>query len=192
MENAPNSVQELQSDLKKWKSVSLYQFLALLFFAFMIFFFCLRGDCWFPILDSANLIFHEAGHPLVGLFSQNLSVYGGTIAQLVFPFICALRFFSQRAATSFAFSLLWFFESLFNIARYMRDARAQELPLVGGKHDWTEILTRWNLLESDRKLGASLTNFAILGILRTVSWHFQQWNGERIRKKKKTSFVSPS
>ena len=34
------------------------------------------GDHWVPILDSANLAFHEAGHPLIGMFSARLMVYG--------------------------------------------------------------------------------------------------------------------
>ena len=39
----------------------------------------------------------------------------------------------------------------------MADARAHQLPLVGGLdpeefHDWTEILTRWGLLNQDTAL----------------------------------------
>ena len=33
-------------------------------------------DGWIPILDSANLALHEAGHPLIGIFSTRLMVYG--------------------------------------------------------------------------------------------------------------------
>ena len=40
---------------------------------------------WLLLLDNANLALHEAGHPLVALFSQHLSVYGGTLFQLLFP-----------------------------------------------------------------------------------------------------------
>ena len=40
------------------------------------------GNRWVPILDSANLAFHEAGHPLVGILSSRLAVYGGTLFQL--------------------------------------------------------------------------------------------------------------
>jgi hypothetical protein len=32
-------------------------------------------------LDHANLVFHEAGHPAVGLFSQRLETYGGTMGR---------------------------------------------------------------------------------------------------------------
>ena len=163
----------------KWKAISVYELLAFLFFSGLTFFFCLRGDYWFPILDSANLMFHEAGHPLMRLLSSHLEVYGGTLAQLFFPLVFALKFKKERATTSFAFSLLWFFENIFNIARYMRDARAQQLPLVGGEHDWTEILNRWNLISSDIKLASNLINASILGVIITFIWLYQQWNLKR-------------
>ena len=52
-----------------------------------------------------------------------------------------------------AASLVWLGENLFNVARYMADARAQELPLVGnGDHDWTEIFSRWNVLPLDERI----------------------------------------
>ena len=37
------------------------------------------------LLDHANLLFHEAGHPMVCLFSSRLETYGGTLGQLVLP-----------------------------------------------------------------------------------------------------------
>ena len=49
-------------------------------------------DGWVPLLDSANLALHEAGHPLVGIFSTRLTVYGGTLFQLAFPLLAALQF----------------------------------------------------------------------------------------------------
>src|SRR5271169_3210840 len=82
-------------------------------------------------LDHANLLFHEAGHPIVGLFSQRLETYGGTMGQLTFPVVLAVSFWRKGEAISFAVSVIWFFENWLNIGRYMADARAQVLPLVG-------------------------------------------------------------
>src|ERR1051326_8734728 len=45
-----------------------------------------------PLIDHANLLFHEAGHPIIGLFSSRLAVYGGTIGQLTFPIVLAIAF----------------------------------------------------------------------------------------------------
>ena len=128
-------------------------------------------DGWVPLLDSANLAFHEAGHPLTGLFSARLAVYGGTLGQLAFPVAAMVSFHRRRAALSFAFASLWLCENLFNIARYMADARTQSLPLVGGgEHDWTEIFSRWGLLESDGAVAGLLRLVAWGGILATAWW----------------------
>ena len=112
---------------------------------------------WVPILDSANLAFHEAGHPLLGLLSARLSVYGGTLMQLLIPAACAWEFYRREQRYGFYVGLLWIAENGLNIARYLADARAHQLPLVGGVspedfHDWTEILSRWGLLNQDTAL----------------------------------------
>ena len=70
-------------------------------------------------LDHANLLFHEAGHPIVGLFSLRLETYGGTLGQLTFPVVLAVSFWRQGQALAFAASVIWFFENWLNIARYM-------------------------------------------------------------------------
>src|SRR3954466_12221915 len=71
------------------------------------------------ILDHANLLFHEAGHPIIGLFSSRLEPYGGTIGQLVFPCIMAANFLRSKNPLAFAAALIWLSENLLNIARYM-------------------------------------------------------------------------
>ena len=113
------------------------------------------GERWVFVLDSANLAFHEAGHPLAGLLSARLAVYGGTLGQLAFPVAAGISFWRQRAQLSFAYAMLWLAENLFNISRYMADARTQSLPLVGGgEHDWAEIFGRWGVLQWDTGIAA--------------------------------------
>src|SRR5258705_7796591 len=50
------------------------------------------------VLDHANLLFHEAGHPIIGVFSARLEAYGGTIGQLAFPVVLAVSFWRQGQA----------------------------------------------------------------------------------------------
>lgn len=129
------------------------------------------GEHWVFLLDNANLAFHEAGHPLFGLFSERLTVYGGTLGQLMFPLAAAISFYRQRASLSLAFALLWFAENLFNISRYMADARVQLLPLVGnGEHDWTKIFSRWGVLEHDTGIAMLIRVAGWLLIAATVLW----------------------
>jgi hypothetical protein len=123
------------------------------------------------LLDHANLLFHEAGHPLVGLFSSRLEPYGGTIGQLVFPCVLGVSFWRKGQALGFAAAWIWFFENWFNIARYMADARKLELPLVGGgDHDWNTILTRWDLLQYDTRIAAALKLAGWVGIAAVCAW----------------------
>ncbi len=130
-----------------------------------------------PILDSANLAFHEAGHPIFGLFFSRLMVYGGTLMQLLLPAACAWECYRREQLYGFYACLIWIGENLLNIARYMVDARAHQLPLVGGLdpevfHDWTEILSRWGLLSHDTTL-AFLTRVGAVALMLWVvkrSW----------------------
>jgi hypothetical protein len=123
------------------------------------------------LLDHANLLFHEAGHPVVGLFSSRLETYGGTIGQLVFPCVLAVSFWRKGQTLGFAAACIWFFENWFNIARYMADARKQELPLVGGDdHDWFTIFTRWDLLQYDTRIAAALNLVGWIGIAAVCVW----------------------
>lgn len=152
----------------EWQPVTRPAALGLVAFAaWIIWGHCFTQDHWLALLDSANLALHEAGHPLVGLFFPRLSVYGGTLFQLLFPALFMHHFHRQGQRTGWLAALMWLGESLLNVARYMKDARAQVLPLVGGgDHDWTEIFSRWGVLGSDVRIG---TLTALLGLC-LVAW----------------------
>jgi len=138
------------------------------------------GERWVWILDSANLAFHEAGHPLFGLFSNRLMVYGGTLGQLVFPVVATISFWTRREALACTLGAVWLCENLWNIARYMADARAQELPLVGGgEHDWTEIFSRWGALNQDTAVAGFVRLIGWIGLLWAWGWLIWRWYRDR-------------
>ena len=123
------------------------------------------------IVDHANLLFHEAGHPLVGLFSQRLEPYGGTLGQLIFPGVLIISFWRTGQTLSLAGAVIWFFENWLNIGRYMADARALALPLVGGgDHDWHTIFIRWQVLRYDTTIAAVVTVIGWLGMAGACLW----------------------
>lgn len=133
-------------------------------------------DHWVPVLDSFNLVIHEAGHPLIGMLSGPLMVYGGTILQLAFPLIFAVHFYRECHTTGFAISVVWLGENLLNVGRYMADARAQLLPLVGGgEHDWTEIFSRWHVLHLDTRIGGLTRFLGTLIMIYGVLWLWRRW-----------------
>ncbi len=70
----------------------------------------------------------------------------------------------------FAASVLlwWVAQNCWNISNYVRDARSQLLPLVGGgEHDWAYLLGRLGWLERDQGIGQLV--FAIGVIVFVVS-----------------------
>jgi hypothetical protein len=124
-----------------------------------------------PIIDHANLLFHEAGHPFVGFCSGQLEPYGGTLGQLFFPSLLMISFWRKRQPISLAGAIIWFFENWLNIARYMADARKLELPLVGGgDHDWNTIFTRWDVLQYDDRIANAVKLLGWAGVIGICAW----------------------
>jgi hypothetical protein len=119
-----------------------------------------------PLLDHVNLAFHEAGHLFFRVLGDTASLYGGTLMQFVFPTVTALHFAQRGQTLSAAACAAWFCENLRYMALYMGDARAQQLPLVGGgEHDWYNILSRWDALESDTRLAGFFVFLCWAGML---------------------------
>ncbi|MGD8372333.1 MAG: hypothetical protein PVF76_13160 [Syntrophobacterales bacterium] len=132
------------------------------------------------LIDHTNLVFHEAGHPIFGLFGETLGLYGGTLGQLVFPVVAVIAFWLRREAISFALATVWFFENFLNIARYMADARARVLPLVGGgEHDWTNIFSRWGVLSYDTRIAGFVSTVGWLGMISMLVWVVWRWHQDR-------------
>jgi predicted alpha/beta-hydrolase family hydrolase len=162
-----------------WKRVSVAGLLISFAFVGYIAFWTLRGNGWVPLIDDANFGVHEAGHPLVAIFSNRLAVYGGTLMQLALPAVCTFEFWRRRDTLSFALCGIWLGQSLLSVARYMADARAMQLPLAGfsehALHDWNLILSRWGLLQQDVLLASEAAHRGLvrhrreLGLYRVSS-----------------------
>jgi hypothetical protein len=133
-------------------------------------------DGYLRVLDDANLAFHEAGHLVYGVLGDTAALYGGTLGQLSFPAVATAIFFVRREPASVALALGWFGQNLVNIARYADDARAQELPLVGGgEHDWFHILVRWHALSSDHAVASMFRISGWLIVLAATVWLAWRW-----------------
>lgn len=132
----------------------------------------LGGDPgWTPILDSANLAFHEAGHLIYGVFGSTAKLYGGVLGQLTLPIVTMVLFAYRREPPGVVVGLIWAAQNLFNIARYMADARARELPLVGGnEHDFEHIFIRWGVLSRDLEIAHTTRMIGWFGIALALVW----------------------
>lgn len=127
----------------------------------------------FHFLDNLNLAIHETGHLVFGWGGEVLTALGGTLLQLLLPLAFALSFWRRGDRHAASVALWWTGQNCFNIARYVADARAQELPLVGGgEHDWTFLLAHWGVL--DRDLGIA-RDVRFLGVVVTLGALFSGW-----------------
>lgn len=109
---------------------------------------------YFLLLNGANLLFHEAGHVLFSFFGESISIWGGTLLQLLIPMGLAMAFCFKHEPVSASVMAWWFGQNFFGISAYIKDARAQALPFVGGEqHDWEYILGAQGWLEYDQIAG---------------------------------------
>ncbi len=124
---------------------------------------CLRNPGEYRWLDSLDLAIHETGHLVFIVGGETLTILGGTLFQLIVPaaFVVALwRAGDRHGAT---IPLWWMGQNCWNISVYVRDARAQELPLVGGgEHDWAALLSQWGWLTRDAALADAVHLVGVL------------------------------
>jgi hypothetical protein len=130
-------------------------------------------------MHLVNLPFHEAGHLFLGFFGRFIRVLGGTIGQLLMPLICcAVLLIKTRDTFGASAALWWFSENFMDIAPYINDARALELPLLGGVtgkdvvdyHDWEFILGKLGLLSYDHFLARLSYTIGIIFMFCAFAW----------------------
>lgn len=145
--------------------------------------FCVHGpDDYMAIGESflhrVDLIFHEAGHTVFRPFGDFMQVLGGSLGQLLMPLIVMLAFLRQGDAFGAAVGLWWLGQSAMDVAIYINDARALELPLLGGgtgyddpdRHDWNNLLGRLGLLPRDRAIAGFAYLLGRAAMLLAVFW----------------------
>ncbi len=109
------------------------------------------------ILDAVDLAIHETGHLVFAPFGEFVGFLGGTIVQLALPAAFVIYFWQRADRHAATVALWWVAQNCWNVSVYVRDARAQLLPLVGGgEHDWAYILGRLGWLHHDRALALDI------------------------------------
>ena len=115
---------------------------------------CLRSPGTYRWLDSLDLAIHETGHLVFAPGGETLGVLGGTLMQLIVPSVFVGALWRQGDQHGATVPLWWLGQNCWNISVYIRDARLQALPLVGGgEHDWAWLLGSWGLLQRDQLIG---------------------------------------
>lgn len=151
---------------KKWYAY----FPFLIWFAY-VFFRHLTDPGYNSILGPLNLGIHEFGHLIFFPFGQFLSVLGGTLFQLFVPIYGVVNFYRQKNFFAIALCFGWLSTSFFDIARYVADARAMNLPLAaifGNEnviHDWNYLLGRLGILRFDAIAAFFIRCLAVISML---------------------------
>ena len=168
-----------------WKPISAAGTIswAIFFALFLLFLFNTRGAM--TMLDNLYLPIHEGGHIFFGMFgSDELMVWGGTLMQLLVPFLLALTFAYRREPYGTAFCSFLLFQSLRNVAVYMADARAMALQLVtvgGGddvEHDWNHIFGHLGVFQHDAQIAALVNAIGWIGLIAVPLWLGWRWKGQ--------------
>ncbi len=123
-------------------------------------------------LDGVNLIIHEAGHVLWRLFGEFLYFLGGSLTQILVPLVFVVYFWRSNQRFAACMAAFWTATSLFNLSVYVGDARAMELPLLGGdnvEHDWNWILSNLNALNADHVLSSIVYATGLLYLVLSVA-----------------------
>jgi hypothetical protein len=115
------------------------------------------------LIDNVDLPIHETGHLVFAPFGEFIQFAGGTLFQLIMPTIFLGYFLKRRDKHAATVALWWIAQNFWNISVYASDARAQELPLVGGgEHDWAYMLGRLGLMQRDQAIGH---DFWLIGVV---------------------------
>ena len=129
------------------------------------------------VLHLPNLVFHEAGHMILGIFGRFVGVLGGSLFQFAVPLILAGAFLRQGDGFAAAVCTWWAGQNLVDVAPYIADARALQLVLLGGQtgadvegHDSEYLLTQLNLLHRDRVLGLAAHSVGLVMMAGALLW----------------------
>lgn len=126
------------------------------------------------IFGAIDLGIHEAGHVVFRFGGDMLCAFGGSLLQCLAPLIAAIVLLRIPDWFGASFCGVWLGVNLFEVARYVADARAQALQLVtigGGdaRHDWNFLLGELGMLGADTTLAGILRGVAYLVLWGSIA-----------------------
>ena len=157
-------------------------------FALWTIYFISNGISWEVLggsfMHGVNLIFHEFGHLFFRPFGEFMTILGGSLFQVLWPWTFLIAFlFKYRDTFAASLMLWWSGQSFVDLSPYIADAYYRGLPLVGGggeeSHDWGNLLTMTGTLES--YMGFARTSFFIGSVMMIAAMIWaalvlrQQW-----------------
>lgn len=127
-------------------------------------------------MHNVHLVFHEAGHAITAMLTDRRVpvVFMGSGLQVFFPLVVTVAFyFTNHDAYGAALGLWWTGHATLDVAPYIADSRALQLPLLSGGtgaevegHDWEFLLGHWHALAHDTEIAAwvALAGRVVMGL----------------------------
>ena len=137
-------------------------------------YYCFTYTDW-HFIDNINLIFHEAGHVVFMPFGRFMHILGGSLFQVLFPFLFVSYFYRKGDYFSASLLFFWVGQNLVNVSAYASDAILMQLPLLGGDsstHDWNNLLSMTGSLSHTKVIGQSLSALGVIVIALSVYFAF--------------------
>ncbi len=138
------------------------------------------------LLDNLNLIMHEAGHSILGIFGWRfLTVLGGTLLQVLIPFLVFVFAWRNRQQFLAQFSLYWLGFSWLETAAYCGDAYLRQMPLIGGlpksAHDFFNLMNMLNLMDHHKTIAWIMYAIGVSILVLGIFWPlFERKKQERV------------
>ena len=154
----PEWAENFLSDAEDWAQGKMWipRAILLLYLVYADFRF-LRDPLSSTMFSGITLAFHEMGHLLFAFAGHFICSLMGSGMQVLVPIIVIILFLRQPDYFGVAVGGFWLSFSLFELANYVADARAMDLPLVGftddPEHDWHYLLSTTHLLQLDTTFG---------------------------------------
>jgi hypothetical protein len=150
---------------------------------------CLQNPRTYRWLDSLDLAIHETGHLVFSFGGEFLTLLGGTLLQLIVPLAFLVALWRQGDRHGATVPLWWLGQNCWNVSIYIKDARAQELPLVGGgEHDWALMLAELDWLHRDQVIGGAVffVGFLLYLAALVIGWKALSSGGEADSSRSRT------
>jgi hypothetical protein len=103
---------------------------------------------------------HEVSHLLVGFLPHIFVAAAGSIGEIIFTILIVIAAIKARSYFAMIFGAIWMMLAMNSVGRYIADARAQVIPLMGPSpepiHDWHFIFSQLGWLHYDTMIGSAL------------------------------------
>ncbi len=130
----------------------------------------------FFFMDTLDLILHEGGHTIFGLFGWRfLTILGGSLMAILIPFLLFLTAWNKKQKVLAQASLFQTGYSTFVSTIYCADAYYKVLPLIGNDsskagHDYANMLSHFKMVDKHMEVAWVIFAFGLLFLLASLIW----------------------